>query len=85
MNTQIDKKRQLFEEASQVQTKVMVGNILGQGIDIHLLGLHQAALQIDCAEALPLFQDDSFRQINHFALSTSQVAHFQASASFVIH
>ena len=51
----------------------MVKNILGQGMDVHLLGLHQAAVENDITEALPLFQDASFRAINHFALSTSQI------------
>lgn len=49
----------------------MIDNILGMGIDSHLLGLRQAAREnaISCA----VFEDDSFRIANHFALSTSQV------------
>lgn len=49
----------------------MIDNILGMGIDCHLLGLRQAAREnaISC----PIFEDDSFRIANHFALSTSQV------------
>jgi len=49
----------------------MIDNILGMGIDCHLLGLRQAAREnaISC----PVFEDDSFRIANHFALSTSQV------------
>jgi len=49
----------------------MIDNILGMGIDTHLLGLRQAAREnaISC----PVFEDDSFRIANHFALSTSQV------------
>lgn len=41
------------------------------GIDVHLLGLRQAARE----NAIPctIFEDDSFRIANHFALSTSQV------------
>lgn len=52
----------------------MVDNILGMGIDIHLLGLKQAARE----NAMPctIFEDDSFRVANHFALSTSQVNYF---------
>jgi len=49
----------------------MIDNILGMGIDSHLLGLRQAAREnaISC----PVFEDDSFRIANHFSLSTSQV------------
>lgn len=52
----------------------MIDNILGMGIDVHLLGLRQAAREN--AIACPIFEDDSFRIANHFALSTSQVNHF---------
>lgn len=52
----------------------MINNILGMGIDVHLLGLKQVAREnaIPC----PIFEDDSFRVANHFALSTSQVIFF---------
>ena len=54
------------------QTEIMVENILGQGIDIHLLGLRELAK--DLGEPLPdIFQDEAYRTANHFALSTSQV------------
>ena len=57
----------------------MVENILGQGIDIHLLGLRE--LVKDLGEPLPdIFQDEAYRTANHFALSTSQV---WQSASFL--
>lgn len=50
----------------------MVENILGQGIDIHLLGLRELAK--DLGEPLPdIFQDEVYKTANHFALSTSQV------------
>ena len=59
----------------------MVENILGQGIDIHLLGLRELAK--DLGEPLPdIFQDEVYRTANHFALSTSQV--WQQYASFYI-
>lgn len=53
----------------------MIDNILGMGIDAHLLGLRQAAREnaIPCA----IFEDDSYRLANHFALSTSQVIFFK--------
>lgn len=52
----------------------MIDNILGMGIDAHLLGLRQAAREnaITCT----VFEDESFRIANHFALSTSQVNYF---------
>lgn len=52
----------------------MIDNILGMGIDVHILGLKQAAREN--AMACPIFEDDSFRIANQFALSTSQVIHF---------
>ena len=75
----MQQKLQLFDEAMKKQTEIMVENILGQGIDIHLLGLRELAK--DLGEPLPdIFQDEAYRTSNHFALSTSQV--FQ-SASFL--
>ncbi|XP_015365440.1 PREDICTED: choline O-acetyltransferase [Diuraphis noxia] len=66
-----NEKLQLFEAAVKKQTDIMIDNILGMGIDTHLLGLRQAAREnaISC----PVFEDDSFRIANHFALSTSQL------------
>lgn len=54
----------------------MIDNILGMGIDVHILGLKQAAREN--AMACPIFEDDSFRIANQFALSTSQVIHFMS-------
>lgn len=67
-----NEKIQLFETAVKKQTDIMIDNILGMGIDVHLLGLRQAAREN--AIACPIFEDDSFRIANHFALSTSQVS-----------
>ncbi|XP_021925561.1 choline O-acetyltransferase-like isoform X2 [Zootermopsis nevadensis] len=65
-------KLQLFDEAMKKQTEIMVENILGQGIDVHLLGLRELAK--DLGEPIPdIFQDDVYRTANHFSLSTSQV------------
>lgn len=63
----------LFYKAAENQTDVMIRNILGQGMDNHLLGLRQLAKHIDSDEAAAVFQDPSFQTIHHFALSTSQV------------
>lgn len=46
--------------------------ILGHGMDCHLLGLREFALE----NGLPMpkiFEHESFRISNHFSLSTSQV------------
>lgn len=69
----MEEKIQLFYRAAEHQTDVMIKNILGQGIDIHLLGLRQLARQSGCPEATAVFDDPSYQIINHFALSTSQV------------
>lgn len=70
----------LFYKAAENQTDVMIRNILGQGMDNHLLGLRQLAKHVDSDEAAAVFQDPSFQTIHHFALSTSQV--FDSSPCF---
>ncbi|XP_073978610.1 choline acetyltransferase isoform X1 [Rhodnius prolixus] len=65
-------KLALFDAAAKKQTEVMVENILGQGIDIHLLGLREQSKIMEMPQTL--FNDESFKKLNHFALSTSQVA-----------
>ncbi|XP_023716544.1 choline O-acetyltransferase isoform X2 [Cryptotermes secundus] len=68
----VEQTLQLFDAAMKKQTEIMVENILGQGIDIHLLGLRELAK--DLGEPLPdIFQDEVYKTANHFALSTSQV------------
>ncbi|XP_019767921.2 choline O-acetyltransferase [Dendroctonus ponderosae] len=72
-----DQKYELWKEAVKTQTKEMVDNILGQGIDIHLLGLREAAKETSptAASSLPeIFTDPSYRLANKFLLSTSQIA-----------
>lgn len=50
----------------------MIQNILGQGVDIHLLGLREACHDKDIM--LPeLFTDESYKISQCFLLSTSQV------------
>lgn len=59
-----DRKYDLWNEAVKVQTKEMVDNILGQGIDIHLLGLREAARETTPTATHPLpelFTDPSYR------------------------
>nr|AWJ68269.1 putative choline acetyltransferase [Hirudo verbana] len=65
-------KMSLLRSAMKKQTDILVQAILGYGIDNHLLGLRQIAE--DCAIPVPeIFTDESYRQSNHFSLSTSQV------------
>ncbi|KAI5703780.1 hypothetical protein M8J75_016118 [Diaphorina citri] len=66
------KKLDLFDAAIKKQTQIMTENIQGEGIDLHLLGLRQTALEhnIPCE----LFQDEAYKLSNYFKLSTSQVA-----------
>ncbi|XP_021967547.1 choline O-acetyltransferase isoform X1 [Folsomia candida] len=65
-------KMRKFHHAVEKQTTVMVENILGEGIDVHLMGLRQQS--IDMGKDIPkLFDDETFQIANHFSLSTSQL------------
>lgn len=65
--------RELFRCAAARQTEVMVQNILGHGIDIHLLGLREASKELNQGTVHDLFTDDCYKIANCFLLSTSQV------------
>ncbi|XP_045449404.1 choline O-acetyltransferase, partial [Melitaea cinxia] len=67
------KKLELFEEAARKQTAVMEANILGRGIDNHLLGLREAARET-LGEIPEMFKDPTYSRMIEFKLSTSQVA-----------
>lgn len=70
------RKLDLWDIAVKQQTQEMVDNILGQGIDLHLLGLREAARDTSPTAAHPLpelFTDETYRIANKFLLSTSQV------------
>ncbi|XP_074034135.1 choline acetyltransferase [Leptinotarsa decemlineata] len=72
-----EKKILLWNEAVSAQTSEMVDNILGQGIDIHILGLREAARETSPTASTPLpklFTDSAYRIANKFLLTTSQVA-----------
>lgn len=72
-----EEKLRLWNEAVKQQTTEMVDNILGNGIDIHLLGLREAARDTSPTASHPLpelFTDSSYRLANKFLLSTSQVS-----------
>ncbi len=79
----MEERIRLFYAAAENQTDVMIKNILGQGIDIHLLGLRQLARHSGCPEATAVFEDSSYRIINHFALSTSQVRIYTTTTSIL--
>lgn len=55
------------------QTEIMLETILGHGVDNHLLGLRQIALEH--GRKLPeIFTDETYMEANRFRLSTSQVS-----------
>lgn len=64
--------QELFRCAAARQTEIMVQNILGQGVDIHLLGLREACNDKG-VQSPDLFADDSYKISQCFLLSTSQV------------
>ncbi|XP_015588325.1 choline O-acetyltransferase [Cephus cinctus] len=67
-----EKIKELFDLAVERQSKEMMDNIMGQGIDNHLMGLRYAAKE--AGEPVPdIFADEAYKIVNHFALSTSQV------------
>ncbi|XP_065371707.1 choline O-acetyltransferase [Calliphora vicina] len=68
-----DHLRELFRCAVARQTEVMVQNILGNGIDIPLLGLREASREVT-GELHELFTEESYQISQCFLLSTSQVA-----------
>ena len=68
-----DDKRKLFDVAIKKQTKVMLDNISGKGLDIPLLGLREGVKEAGLQEFQELFQHQSYATLNHFKLSTSQV------------
>lgn len=51
----------------------MEANIMGKGIDNHLLGLREAARET-LGELPPVFADATYKQMMEFKLSTSQVS-----------
>ncbi|CAF0831034.1 unnamed protein product [Rotaria sp. Silwood1] len=71
-NISAAEKLRLFRQAMQAQTDLMVQNILGNGMDCHMLALKQIAR--DNNLPMPdLFLDPGYALSNHFNLSTSQV------------
>lgn len=64
---------ELFRIAVARQTDIMVQNILGNGIDIPLLGLREACKENNNGELCELFTDEGYKISQCFLLSTSQV------------
>ncbi|OQV15366.1 Choline O-acetyltransferase [Hypsibius exemplaris] len=67
-----EEKLKLFGEAMTKQTDVMNKAIRGQGVDNYFIALREIGTR-ETGEVPEVFQDDSFKCFNHFALSTSQV------------
>ena len=68
-----DDRKKFFDAAMKKQTKVMIDNISGKGLDIPLLGLREAVKEAGLQEFQDLFDHESYSALNHFKLSTSQV------------
>ncbi|KAH9512894.1 hypothetical protein Btru_036944 [Bulinus truncatus] len=65
-------KLHLLSEAIQWQQDYMLDTILGDGIDLHLLGLRETAKEMGIPTP-DFFKDPSYKELNTFRLSTSQV------------
>ena len=65
-------RKNKFKLALECQTEIMVDNILGRGIDNHLLGLREVAKEMSLP-APEMFAHSAFTESIHFRLSTSQV------------
>jgi len=64
--------RSRFEVAMKKQTKVMIDNIMGNGLDVPLSGLREAAKELNLTESEGVFESDFYKKLNTFTLSTSQ-------------
>ena len=69
---QISDRVSKLKAAVSVQTEIMVDNILGKGIDIHMLGLREMNKEME-KTLDQIFNHESYDEFNHFRLSTSQV------------
>ncbi|XP_055875750.1 choline O-acetyltransferase-like isoform X3 [Biomphalaria glabrata] len=67
-----EEKLHLLTEAIQWQQDYMLQTILGHGIDLHLLGLREAANELGIPTP-EVFKDPSYKELNTFRVSTSQV------------
>ena len=51
----------------------MTNNVMGEGLDIPLLGIREACLQLRPPDGAELFKDEIYQMSQLFKLSTSQV------------
>ena len=63
---------QLLAAAVESQTDIMVSNILGDGMDLHLLALRELSKELE-GDLPEIFKDENYAFSNQFRLSTSQV------------
>ncbi|KAF5300454.1 hypothetical protein FQA39_LY02253 [Lamprigera yunnana] len=61
-----------WQKAIRAQVQETQDVISGQGIDVHLLGLREAAKETNMSSLPELFTDKSYDIANHFVLSSSQ-------------
>ncbi|XP_076461231.1 choline O-acetyltransferase-like [Babylonia areolata] len=66
-------KLALLQTAAEWQQRYQTEAINGFGIDCHLIGLREAARELNVLDSIPLFSDPSFQKAFYFPLSTSQV------------
>ncbi|KAF5272490.1 hypothetical protein FQA39_LY18793 [Lamprigera yunnana] len=65
-------KFSLWQKAIRAQVQETQDVISGQGIDVHLVGLREAAKETNMSSLPELFTDKSYDIANHFVLSSSQ-------------
>ncbi|TRY59419.1 hypothetical protein DNTS_004320, partial [Danionella cerebrum] len=70
--TQDLEKLQKLKAAMEIQTRNMLQVISGMGMDNHLLGLREAAAELNL-DPPEIFTDSAYHASCHFSLSTSQV------------
>ncbi|XP_076455105.1 choline O-acetyltransferase-like [Babylonia areolata] len=66
-------KQTLFQAAAEWLKRYQAEALTGYAIDCHLIGLREAARELNVLDSIPLFSDPSFQKAFHFTLSTSQV------------
>lgn len=71
-DTTDEEKMQLLRTAMRWQTNIMTQTILGHGMDCHMLGLRQIAVEHGLSTP-DIFTDETYKKSNQFKLSTSQV------------
>ncbi|KAF5300479.1 hypothetical protein FQA39_LY02278 [Lamprigera yunnana] len=70
-------KLSLWQKAISAQVQETQDVILGQGIDVHLVGLREAAKELNLPYLPELFTDKSYSIANQFVISSSQTGNFK--------